>query len=171
VRRAAVLALVAVAVWGGWWLLRERAAPASAPGGTTAPVRRDGVARGTPGPDAAGGDGAAESAARALPGGELTVRRQRAAALAYSTRVAASLPADALALVDAAARRTGVELRVDAALARAATEIATLASQLGEIPPEPALTFLLHSSGAPDGGVSVHLQHAALDDDRRWPRC
>lgn len=165
-RRAAVLALVAVAVWGGWWLLRERAAPASAPGGTTAPVRRDGVARGTPGPDAAGGDGAAESAARALPGGELTVRRQRAAALAYSTRVAASLPADALALVDAAARRTGVELRVDAALARAATEIATLASQLGEIPPEPALTFLLHSSGAPDGGVSVHLQHAALDDDR-----
>lgn len=164
-RRAAVLALVAAAVWCGWWLLRHDGAPASSP-------TRPSVARPS-GEHAASSDaGSADAAAEQGPhgrvhlGDELTVRRLGPAATAYSTRAAASLPAEALALVDAASRRAGLELRVDAALARAAREIASLASQLGEIPPEPALTFLLHSSGAPDGGVGVHLQHAAPDDER-----
>lgn len=158
-RAAIVVLLLAGLGAGAWWWRRTHRPPARPP---TAVTR--------PGPVLDGVDAApADAGPRPNPpaGGALELARGTAPALAYSTLRPGAGRADAalVAIADAAARRAGVPVRFDAALDDAAREIAALASTIGEIPPEPALGYLLHSSGAPDGSCAVHLTSAGAGAD------
>jgi uncharacterized protein YkwD len=85
--------------------------------------------------------------------------------------VAPALPSDDAAdgdprrAVAEAARAASLTVLYDADLARAASEVAVQTARLGAPPPEAALPFLLHASGAPEVTAAVFVTHATSDDD------
>lgn len=62
------------------------------------------------------------------------------------------------------ARATGQDVRYDSALGRAAREVAYHTGVHGHAPPEAALTFLLHASGASESSAAQFFTHSTSDE-------
>ena len=61
-------------------------------------------------------------------------------------------------------RAIGTEARYDSALGRAAREVAYYTGARGHAPPEAALTFLLHASGASENSAAQFFTHSTSDE-------
>lgn len=68
------------------------------------------------------------------------------------------------ALLAEVARATGRPAQYDSALGRAAREVAYYTGVHGHAPPEAALTFLLHASGASESSAAQFFTHSTSDE-------